>query len=305
MASRRSIGWAGTLVLAVLLAGSGSARAQELEPEPQPAAPESEAPAEQEAAEPTGEGPLGAPALPLAWAERPLTLTAQTIRADGRFGMRRYVIRGFDPVTGAVTRSSDVAVELALGAGYGIIDDIEVGAEVLPLRLSPRFEYYEPSLYGLFRFVSGTVDVGALLRITFPVEGRFMLDAGVPVLVHLGSVARLDTGAFFDLTVPRHGDRAIFSILVPADLAFNVTPEIFLGIGTALLFPDLEEDGEPVQSLDVFAGYTVPAAQGPLADIRVRFQFPGFVYYGAGEGQDTIVTEEWELVVRANVYFNH
>lgn len=266
----------------------------------------------QDAGEPeTGPQPpsfVGAADLPLAWAQRPLTLTEHTLRGDLRFGMRRFRIFRFDPMTGLTTTTHDVAVGLALGAGFGITDDLEVGAEALPFELSPSFEYRRPSVYGLFRFVSGPVDVGGLLRVVMPVEGDLTLYGGIPVLMHLSSAVRLDTGLFVDLTFADRADETDsphLSFVLPIELAINATPEVFFGVGTTVFLADVTEDLGSGQQAGVFVGYTVPAAaDAPLADLRIRFQFPTLVDYDPAEGEDALDTDVWELVFQANVYFD-
>lgn len=312
MASRGSIGPVGAMVLAVWLGGAAVAQAQQAQLGQEPQEPQEPQGLAEPGAEPTetpgvAGSPLGAPALPLAWAERPLTLTGQTIRADGAFALTRAAVVRTDTSTGFPVPGHETYLALHLGAGYGITDDIEVGAEVLPLLLSPSVVYDDPSLYALFRFVSGFADLGATVGVRFPVEGVLTFLPGIPVRLHLSPSVRLDTGALLEIAIADRVDADNVPILtprVPVELSVSATPQIFLGAGTGWLFPDVTEHMRPLQSLSVFAGYTVPTDAGPLADLRVRFGFPQLLHYSPGEG-DVVVADVWELVLQANVYFNH
>ncbi|MBW1880341.1 MAG: hypothetical protein JRJ84_18425 [Deltaproteobacteria bacterium] len=119
--------------------------------------------------------------LPLPFSERPLTLTEGTIRGDAAFTIAHFSVS----VPGVGTLS-ETAVGLALGGGYGITDDLEVGASVIPLTLSPDVTYGDPSIYGIYRFLADTAEIGGSLALTVPIDGDFTATPGLPVLLHLG-----------------------------------------------------------------------------------------------------------------------
>ena len=229
--------------------------------------------------------------LPLPFARRPLTLTARTLRADVNFGVSQLSVS----ILGATATST--VVGLSLGAGFGITDDLEVGATLVPLTLSPEFRYNAPSIYGAYRFVRGDIDVGARLDVVFPVNGDFGLSAGVPVLFHLGEGARLDTGAFLDLSF---GDTLGKGLRIPIAFTANLNPNLFLGARTGILLPNFDAFAMP---LGVYVGYTLAngAGNSPLADITASFDFPLFL--GTGRN-DTIFADYWVIGLNGRIFFN-
>lgn len=298
------MGWLGGLLVLLVLTSLWAARvaaAQEPEQVQEPQEPQELEP------EPAASGPLGAPALPVAWAERPLTLTGATIRADGDFRITRLPVVRRDPEDPLrLVPGFETVVALGLGAGYGITEDLEVGAQVVPLRLSPDVEYRDPSIYGMFRFVSGFADVAARLSVHIPFQDNPLFEPGLPIRLHLDPKVRLDTGLFLPIAIADRRDDdnvPILSLRIPVELSVSVVPEIFLGGGTALFLRDLEQNAVPVQSLGIFVGHTVPAAAGPLADLLLRFDFPMLVDYGAED--DVVETGFWRLTFQAHVHFNH
>ncbi len=225
--------------------------------------------------------------LPLPFARRPLTLTARTLRADVDFSVSQISL-------GIATATR---VGLNLGAGFGITEDLEVGATVIPLTLSPSFSYNDPSIYGVYRFVRGNVDVGARLDVSFPVNGNFGLRAGVPVLFHLGDTMRLDTGAFLELSF---SDPLGKGLSIPVSFAANLNPNLFLGARTGVLLPNFDSFAMP---LGVFVGYTIANGAGasPLADITASFDFPLFLATGRN---DAIYADFWVVNLSGRIYFN-
>jgi hypothetical protein len=90
---------------------------------------------------------------------RPLTLGQQTLRLDlappdlalldyGEINEGRGV---------AFTRAGNNQTYFGLGAGlsYGVIDDVELGALLLPLLVHPEVRYGDAEAFGRFRLVSG------------------------------------------------------------------------------------------------------------------------------------------------------
>jgi hypothetical protein len=229
--------------------------------------------------------------LPLPLARRPLTLTRNTLRADADLTLAHLQIS----LLGGTGSSN--ALGLSLGAGYGITDDLEVGATVIPLTLSPDFAYNAPSVYGTYRFLHGDVDVGAQLALTLPIDRDFGLGVGVPVLFHLGEAARLDTGAFLGLTF---GDALGKGLTIPIAFTYNLNPNLFLGARTGVLLPNFDDFAMP---LGAFVGYTLAGGAGntPLADITASFDFPFFV---TPSGADAISTGLWTASLNGRIFFN-
>jgi len=229
--------------------------------------------------------------LPLSFARRPLTLTRNTLRVDAEF------VISHTEVTFLGTTSSSTGVGLSAGAGFGITEDLEVGATVLPLTLSPDFQYNRPSVYGTYRFLRGDVEVGARLALSLPINGDFGINVGVPVLLHLGDTMRLDTGVFLQLTT---SDPLGKSLNIPLAFTANINPNLFIGARTGLLFPDFDGLMMP---LGAYVGYTIAGGDGstPLADITGAFDFPFFL---RSSGGDAIYTGLWTASLNGRIFFN-
>lgn len=229
--------------------------------------------------------------LPPSFSRRPLTLTRGTLRLDAELA-----IAHFETSFLGVTASSN-SVGLGLGAGFGITEDLEVGATVLPLTLSPDFKYNAPSVYGTYRFLRGDVEVGARLALTLPIDRDFGVSVGVPVLLHIGETARLDTGAFVDLTF---SDPLGKQLRIPVAFTASINPNLFVGARTGFVFPNFDSFGMP---LGVYLGYTLATGDGaaPLADITAAFDFPLFLRTGGG---DAIYTGLWTASLNGRIFFN-
>lgn len=136
------------------------------------------------------EGPKAGEKMPLPFAQRPLTLPRMTLAPEVSFDVAHVAFGGL---------GSAIGVGMEIGARFGILDDLEVGAVVLPLEFSPDFAYGNPRLEATFRFLKGTVEMGARLRTIFGLHSGntgVILEPGLPILIHIGEAARIDTGVF-------------------------------------------------------------------------------------------------------------
>lgn len=253
---------------------------------------------------------------PVAFVARPLTLPEMTLRADGSFAIIRY---GFG--SGSFS-FSETFVHLTFGGAFGVTDDFEVSAQVIPLAVAPDFQYGNPELGATYRFLEGDVEMGARLEVSIPVasDRYFGLFPGLPMLFRLGDAARLDTGVSFGLLVPvesggfglrRETQIGLFGSFlsvfalepgVPLRFTFQPVPEFFLGPRTGFGLLDFERAGDTFFiPLGMSAGGTIPGDGGPLADITGNFDFPLLFLPGAG---DKVTTELYSFGVSANFYFN-
>jgi hypothetical protein len=238
--------------------------------------------------------------LPLPYAQRPLTLTEGTLRGDAAFSIAHISFTTINPITGMEETFADTAIALILGAGFGIMDDLEVGATVLPLQLDPEVDYLDPSVYGIFRFLRGNVEVGAGLAFVFPVQGDFGIVPAIPVDIHIGDNMLLGTGV--RLPILFADPDPIVSLEIPAEFAINVMPSLFFEARTGFLIPDFDFDFFTIP-LGIAGGYTIASGTGgPLADVTLAFGFPAFLQ-PASDG-DAVVTNLWTLVLGASFYFD-
>jgi hypothetical protein len=245
----------------------------------------------------------------VSYAERPLTPPRGQLELDADFGVLHINI----PDTGDID-VDDTFVSLAFGGSYGIMDDLQVGAEILPLQLSPEFLYGEPELFALYRFVRGQVDVGGRIALAIPFrdEDNVHLEFYVPVLIHLGTTARLDLGLNLDL---EFGEGASFdddtgepedfgySWSIPVAFAFQATPNLFLGPRTAFGWSEFDIGETIFSPLGIFAGYTIARGDGarPMLDIIASFDFPFFFSWGELY-PDTVTTDVWALGLTARFF---
>lgn len=248
--------------------------------------------------------------LPLQLAARPLVNTRGTLTVLASPINPLMITGGFNSVHFGINSSvgsfsADTSHILAVGASYAPIDNLEVGAIVLPLQLSPTFKYGNPALYGVYRLLDGDFELGAGLAAYLPVQSGsdFALQLGVPMLYHLSPTMRLDTGVHLQMIF---SDPMSNVLNIPVGLTVNVNDNIFLGARIGLN-GTLKNFGDTVAiPLYLRAGYTLAnnATGGPLADLVLQFGFPGFLSLGASEPVSTLQTAYWQLTVGGNFYLN-
>jgi hypothetical protein len=237
----------------------------------------------QEGEEPPAPPPTGT-GMPLPYAQRPLTLTQQTLRADASLEIEHFE-DVFDPFDGSVT-SPELEVLAAVGAAFGLHDDFEVGGVAFPILFSPSFRYANPSVYATFRFLRGRGELGANLRVTFPVRPNTdaVIDPGLVFLLHAGESARLDAGVRFPIAVT--GEDPLVSLVVPLAFAFNFTESLYAGVESGFTVPRFNTELWLVP-FHGFVGYAIPGSDGgPLVDVEARFGWPELFTPGL-EGDQT------------------
>jgi hypothetical protein len=250
----------------------------------------------------------GAVRLPVAEAERPLTLPALILSPTLDANATHWPEGTF--------------ANLTLGATFGVTDDVELDAQVLPVQLaSPTgyggIHYGETSNYrgprvgATLRLLRGIVEIGASFHLTVLTNtGRsgVVLEPGVPVYIHLLKDLRLDTGATLQVTLqsaqtgtavtnPGAPNETIVlgsatkndvDLTLPVDLLWSVTEAFHAGLNTGFRITDLSTAGtSSIIPLGAVIGYTVGGRQGPLVDIDPFFTFPGIFAPGAAQKTDT------------------
>ena len=239
--------------------------------------------------------------MPLPFAQRPLTLPAMTLAPEIGFEVTHVSLGGF---------GSFNSVGMPIGVRFGILDDLEVGATVLPLELSPDFAYGNPEVQATYRFVKGNVEVGARLRSVFSFktgDSGVGLEPGLPILVHIGEAARLDTGVFVQMSFgPANGfigagGRTTIGMKIPLQFIYDVIPELHIGATTGLSIADFGSAGNSLYiPLGFVAGYAIGNEKGPFIDIDPYFRFPIFAV--PGSSHDKIVSAVWQTGLAATMY---
>lgn len=234
-----------------------------------------------------------------AWAEsrlvgsdyvsRPLVLPQGVLRIDA--GPRRPYSNGQLMPAGQlqflINKDFDDLAYLVPGAGYGVIDKLELGA-VWPLRISPDLDLSDLSLYGKYSLQRGTIEVAGYAELRIPIEGDLEITGGVPVFVHLNDAVRLETGGFIRLTF---GDDTTATFHVPLSAPILVSPEVFVGPEIGIEIRDFEDVALPA---GVIAGYTLGGGINSIGDLLARLTFADL-----SSGADTI-----RLDIGAELFFD-
>jgi hypothetical protein len=238
-------------------------------------------------------------AVPSAWAQsrlvgsdyisRPLVLPQGVLRIDA--GPRRPYSTGQLMPAGQlqflINKDFDDLAYLVPGAGYGVIDKLELGA-VWPLRISPDLDLSDLSVYGKYSLHRGEIEAAGYAELRIPIEGDLEITGGVPMFLHLNNQVRLETGGFIRLTF---GDDTAATLLIPLSAPIQVSPEVFVGPEIGIEIRDFEDVAVPV---GVIAGYTLGGGISSIGDLLARLTFPDIT-----SGADTI-----RLDIGAELFFD-
>lgn len=236
---------------------------------------------------------------PSAWAQsrqvgsdyisRPLVLPEGVLRIDA--GPRRPYSGGQVMPAGQlqflINKDFDDLAYLVPGAGYGVIDNLELGA-VWPLRISPDLDLSDLSVYGKYSLQRGRIEAAGYAELRIPIEGDLELTGGVPVFLHLSDQVRLETGGFIRLTF---GDDTTATFHVPLSAPILVSPEVFVGPEIGIEIYDFEDVAMPA---GVIAGYTLGGGISSIGDLLARLTFADIT-----SGADTI-----RLDIGAELFFD-
>jgi hypothetical protein len=269
-----------------------------------------------------GHAPESEGRLPLAQAERPLTLPKFILNPEVEFNVTAHPSGDGVP--------SATFVNLNVSASFGVTDDLSVRATVLPLQLSgptdagsSAFHYgqYEdnvgPSGGATYRFLKGDVELGGSLDlsiITREFNSGVAITPGVPVRIHASKKIRIDTGAYLPITRsspsgglaglgaaadpglnPLYGSKT--GLTVPVSALYDITEPLHVGLATALQIKALGDAGHSTAvPLGVFAGYAIEGKEGPILDIDPFVTFPGLI-----AAPDAYATERGEVIVGVGV----
>ncbi len=182
----------------------------------------------------------------------------------------------------------DVVITLGAGLAFSLAERFELGAKLLPLRLSDDADYLDMEIYARIGLIKTRhVLVGLQFIVQIPTHDDFGTSFGVPVAIRFHPRVRLDLGAEIELVLedddgdPDDDDELEAHLDAPAALTFNLTQRFFLGARfgiTLYRFDDLEAP------LGGFIGYTLGNRN------RFDFTFAGTAFLG-DDGP-----RRWELV---------
>lgn len=218
---------------------------------------------------------------PVPWVDRHITLPYMTLGPD--VGLSVFGAGTLDP-----------NVYLASGIKWGITDHIEVELTPHSFRFSPNGAYAEPSLGATFLFFKSTVEMAGRVRFFAPIDTGNSGDAAavlgltVPVWIHLGHVARIETGATVSIKVnspvvsglvERSPSPVLEEPGIPLKFVFQPVEPLFLGVGTGLTISDFSNaKSTTALPLGAVIGVTASTEQHePSADFGLRFDLPRFI----------------------------
>jgi hypothetical protein len=272
------------------------------------------------AAEPStgpGDGSAGAAAGPAeeaapsgieaTYASRGITLAEGTLRIDvgpyehgindsgiilGPLGVDNYGIR---VQHFGQAGSNDNLTFMGIGAAYGVFDELEVGALLVPVLLAPNGAFADMALYGRYAFFKRDwVEVGGQLAMSFPTGSRnFGLGFGAPVTFRFIDRLRIDTGLELELGLHSGGDQYV-GLDIPIAATYNITDSGFVGAHLAFTAYD-------------FQGLVVPlGAQGgyTLVTDSVVVDFTGKATFFLATDRVDVVTPEFQFIFGANVHLD-
>ncbi len=244
---------------------------------------------------------------PVSYVERPLTLSRLTLAPE----LELSVVRE-SPFVASVNAHppAEAVAGLSLGATFGITRDFEISAVVLPLELNAAnengqrtFRYGSPILGATFRFYhSHVLEVGARLQGTIYTESGAtgaLITPSVPLLFHLGTRARIDTGVALPITA-RAGTTST-GLQIPFALAVDVIEPFHLGVNTGLVFEDIGRSTAAGIPLGFFGGWAF-GRHKPIVDLDAFFRWDSLVTPNGNEKFEAGVYEVG-LAAKAYLYF--
>ncbi len=206
-----------------------------------------------------------------------------------RIGRRDSYVPGLEGVRAAPEQT---ILQLTVGAGFGVTDELEVGTVLLPVHIAPNGDFGDIEFYGRYALLQGEVDVGAQLTLALPTNTRFGIGLGAPVIFRMGPV-RIDTGAELELLF---GDDTAVDLDLPVAVAIDVGDGFFFGIRSGFFVPDFEHLALPLM---VHAGYTLISGQTPFIDLVGSFGWSRFLWTGGGDNLDL---DTFDLILGARIF---
>jgi hypothetical protein len=235
---------------------------------------------------------------PLAYSARPLTLPGLTLSPSASATLDKLSTTTATKIYTQNPKTLNLGVDI--GASFGIVDNIEVGAVFAPLQVLPGFSYGNPSAHGTFRFVKSAFELAGYINTTFITHNAPNPDVVLPVLnqsagvllqpgllsrIHMGSKAKLDIGA----TVPIQLGSAVHDVGldVPVELAINLIDAFHIGAQSGFGIQNVKSPAlDSYIPLGLITGFAIGSDKGPTVDIDALFRFPQFVNPGQSEKID-------------------
>ena len=247
----------------------------------------------------------------VSYTQRALTLPKGTLRVDFAPGDRAFLQSNAGLNITLLPKPLKTAAGANIGAGFGIIDNLEAGVILLPLQFAPSGvdTFGDLSVYGRYQFMQGNTQVGVHLGLQLPTATEFGLTAALPVKLVLGDNMHLNTGLGLNLlnngAIDDKGKPTMaVGLGVPVEFAVNVMPALFLGLGTGLNADLSPTTFEAIRfPLTVFAGYTLDLGNKMLLDIVGQFGAPAFLSITKVKGDDAINFDVKQITLGATFHY--
>ncbi len=180
---------------------------------------------------------------------------------------------------------------------WGLINELEVEATPVAVRLAPDTAYAAPSIGATGGFTQGTFEIAARLRYFFGIDtaaggvGSGALTAGIPARVHLGESVQMNLGAFVTAGLDsgaavglyeRTASPAYVDPGVPLHFVFQLGDITWLGAKTGLSIFDFDAVDETLSiPVGVELGFTQSDDYNPVGDLGIRADLPQLIRPGA------------------------
>lgn len=243
---------------------------------------------------------------PVFYSARPITLGVGVLRVD--IGPPDFALLNRAPLQSPIGRAvgygftisdpgaGDVGVGLGIGAAYGVIDKLEVGALLLPIQMAPDGDFGDMVLYGRYAFFNkNEFEIAGQVRMQIPTDTDFGLGLGVPVRIHITERLMMDTGAELQFVF---SDDALVNLDLPVAISYNITEQFFVGGRTGLFIIDFSD---LAIQLGAQGGYSIARSGVPFVDITAWFVWPALL---TTLGDDAFHADVWQLGFGANFFFD-
>lgn len=229
---------------------------------------------------------------PLSYSARSLTLPTLSLSPTVSATLDKLSTATAAKTFTSIPNPKTLDLLLAVGASFGILDNLEVGAVIAPVQVLPTVAYGDPSAHATFRFLKGGFELAGYFNATvltgtgvdpllvLPVLGKsgILLQPGLLSRIHMGSRAKLDIGA----TVPIQLGSAVHDIglNVPVELAFNLLESFHIGANSGVGIQNVEAPAlTSYIPLGLLAGVSI-GGDKPIVDIGAFVNLPQFVNPG-------------------------
>lgn len=188
-------------------------------------------------------------------------------------------------LSGEGSGEGELEVGAAVGARFGILDDLEVGATFAPLVITPAFAYGNPRLWSTFRFLKERVEVGASLSVAIitcaaplsppplPFQERgVVVQPGLPAWIHLEEAARLDVGVYVPIEFEGLG---ALGMKIPIEFVYDFVKAVHVAVSTGFIISNLNDTISHIfVPVSLSTGFALAGKKGPVLDIDPFFRLP-------------------------------